>query len=129
MGKKTSQHRRRKVQKSNHDMGQDIMDSISRSLRSSRPVLGSDLPKSTHNDSPGTNMPGQIKSALDLVREYTRELVMFGGVIMAAYVYHDHTTFMVAASSHQEKTAIILENMARQLEELREYHRRQETQK
>lgn len=74
-------------------------------------------------------MPQPVKSILELVREYTREIIMFGGFALAVYVYHDHNVFIYRTSAHQEQTAVILAKMDEKLDELKDYHRREEEKK
>ncbi len=63
-----------------------------------------------------------VKDYLALIREYTREVVMFGGAIAAVFLYMDVRQLVAEGNANNVRTAEILRTIETRIQHLEECH-------
>ncbi len=66
-----------------------------------------------------------VKNYLALIREYTREVVMFGGAIAAVFLYMDVRQLVADGNANNVRTAEILRTIEARIQHLEECHERE----
>lgn len=64
----------------------------------------------------------KTRATLNLIREYTREIFTFGGVILAVFVYMDFRETVKDMGEINRETAEVLRSVDMRLNQLEFYH-------
>ena len=66
-----------------------------------------------------------LKEYLGVIRDYTREIVTFGGFVIAVFIYLDFREVVKEQATNAAHTAEILRTMDTRLQHLENYHQQQ----
>lgn len=66
-----------------------------------------------------------LKEHLGVIRDYTREIVTFGGFVIAVFIYLDFREVVKEQTTNAAHTAEILRTMDTRLQHLENYHQQQ----
>lgn len=66
-----------------------------------------------------------LKEYLGVIRDYTREIVTFGGFVIAVFIYLDFREVVKEQTTNAAHTAEILRTMDTRLQHLENYHQQQ----
>lgn len=66
-----------------------------------------------------------VKNYLEVIREYTREFMTFGGFALAIFVYTDFKSFVGEMNQTNAETVRVLQEITTDIHDLKDYHARE----